>query len=161
MSSAACRALVCIGIASVVSVPAMGDVDAIEEFRTCRDHRIAEMRSKQVTDLPDPRRSGAILQIELPASIATVRSAGGHRYRRRVWFTLYLTTHEAVDAAWPKLDAVRAALAEGLTTSMFEDMCTIAGEHALTLSLQDRVRDVLGDRQAFLRVSISGDRRLD
>lgn len=151
--------LLCLLLAA--TSPAAAAPDARAEARECREGSLAEMRSKQVPELPSPRRLGATLEIALPAIVVTVRSEGGHAHRRTSWFILYLHSHDAVDAVWRRMDAVRAAIAAGLEESRFEDMCTIARDNAVTLRVEQRVRKVLGDDRVMLRLAIAQAERLD
>lgn len=127
----------------------------------CRERSLAEMRSGQVTFLPAPRELGAILEIALPSIVVTVRSTDGRAYRRTTWLTLHLPDLPAVDNAWARMPAVLVAIAEGLSGSRLEDICTIAEEQALTQRLQERVREVLGEDAVVLRVAVAGATRLD
>jgi len=143
------------------SMPALSAIDAIEEARTCREQGIAELGSTPVPSLPRPGDLGAILEIALPASVVTVRSAGGHSFRRTVWFILHLPSYQAVDVAWASMASVQATIAEGLAESSAEDMCTIARDDVVTLRLEQRVRDVLNAARAVLRMAISRAERID
>jgi len=151
--------VVAANLATVAPVAVASDADT--EGRACRDRSLAEMRSGLVPELPDPGRSGAVLEIALPATVVTVRSKGGHAHRRTSWFILYMPSHQAVEAAWSRMDAVRAAIAVGLEESSFEDMCTIARDNAVTLRLEQRVREVLGDDRVMLRLAIAGAERIE
>jgi cellulose synthase/poly-beta-1,6-N-acetylglucosamine synthase-like glycosyltransferase len=155
-----CKLFACLMVLAATA-PALAAPSAIDEARECRDRGIAEIRSKQVPMLPDPRGLGAIHEIALPSIVATVRSASGQVYRRKTWFTLYLPSYEAVDVAWERMPALRTVIATGLADSRFEDTCTIAEDQALTFRLQERVRRVLDDDRAILRTAISGAERVD
>ena len=154
--SAVSRALA-VGLVIAASLlPAATLADA-----NCRERSLAEMRSGQVTYPLAPRELGAIHEIGLPSIVVTVRSADGRDYRRTTWLTLHLPDLPAVDNAWARMPAVLAAIAEGLSGSPLESLCTIAAEQALTQRLQERVREVLGDDAAVLRIAVAGAARRD